>query len=130
MKNLAFHSLLRRKMIMLPTLTTLAYITDTRISSLTHGRLRFRLQIPVGRLPEPIEIFVALEDYTDDMNNICLRKDEPVAVLDKVSQPDLYHVVKLRPDGSRGNELWVPPKVLERRKSLPEAGVSPGKAPL
>lgn len=70
---------------------------------------------------------MAIEDYSDDMNNICLFKEESVVILDKVSFPGMYKVVKLRSDGSRGDEMWVPESILERKKSTAEISLSPGE---
>ena len=70
---------------------------------------------------------MAVEDYTDDMNNICLHKEESVVVLDKVSLPGMYKVVKLRSDGSRGDDIWVPESILQRKKSTAEIILSSGE---
>lgn len=70
--------------------------------------------------PKEIEFFVALQDYRDDLNNICLEKEETVLVVDRVSRPGMYKVVRFRSDGSRGDEVWVPSSVLRRKKSTAE----------
>lgn len=67
-----------------------------------------------------MEFYVALEDYRDDHNNICLRKEETVVVLDRLSHPGMYKVVRLLADGSKDNEIWVPSSVLQRKKSTAE----------
>ena len=86
-----------------------------------------RLNISVDRFPGTIDVFVAIEDYVDEMNNLCLRKDELVVVLDRASHPGMWYVVKLRPDGSKGDEIWVPAKILRRRKSTDAITLAPGK---
>ena len=70
--------------------------------------------------PKEVEFCIALEDYRDDHNNICLRKGETVFVLDRVSHPGMYKVVKLLADGSQGDEILVPATVLQRKKSTAE----------
>ena len=70
---------------------------------------------------------MAIADYSDDMNNICLHKEESVVVLDKVSFPGMYKVVKLQSDGSRGDEMWVPENILQRKKSTAEVFLPAGE---
>lgn len=82
--------------------------------------LNLRFEIPFAPTPKEVEFCIALEDYRDDHNNICIRKEETVVVLDRVSHPGMYKVVKLLADGSRGNEIWVPVTVLQRKKSTAE----------
>ena len=82
--------------------------------------VNFRFEILVPGTPKEVEFFVALEDYRDDHNNICLQKNETVVVLDRLSRPGMYKVVRLLADGSKGNEIWVPSTVLQRKKSTAE----------
>ena len=70
--------------------------------------------------PKEVEFFVALQDFRDDLNNICLEKEETVLVVDRVSRPEMCKVVRFRSDGSRGDEVWVPSSVLQRKKSTSE----------
>ena len=79
-----------------------------------------RFEILVTEPPKEVEFCVALEDCRDDLNNICLRKEETVLVLDKVSRPGMYRVVRFRSDGSKGDEVWVPSTALKRKKSTAE----------
>lgn len=71
---------------------------------------------------------MALEDYRDDHNNILLRKEETVVVLDRLSRPGMYKVVRLLADGSKDNEIWVPSAVLHRKKSTAEIIMPAGNA--
>lgn len=73
-----------------------------------------RMQISVG-MPEGIELCVAIEDYEDEVGD--LKREQSVLVLDKVSRSGMYKVVKIHPDGSHGDTLWVPSKILQRRTS-------------
>ena len=70
--------------------------------------------------PKEVEVYVALEDYRDDHNNILLRKEETVVVLDRLSRPGMFKVVRLLADGSKDNEIWVPSTALQRKKSTAE----------
>lgn len=82
--------------------------------------LNFRFEILVPGTPKEVEFYVALEDYRDDHNNILLRKEETVVVLDRLSRPGMFKVVRLLADGSKDNEIWVPSTVLQRKKSTAE----------
>ena len=82
--------------------------------------LNVRFEILVPGTPKEVEVFVALEDYRDDHNNILLRKDDTVVVLDRLSRPGMYKVVRLLEDGSKDKEIWVPSTVLQRKKSTAE----------
>ena len=88
--------------------------------TLTDDFYFFRFEILVGASPKEMELCVALKDYRDDLNNICLRKEETVLVLDRLSRPGMYHVVRLHADGSRGEDMWVPSRLLQRKKSTAE----------
>ena len=79
-----------------------------------------RFEILITETPKEVEFCVALQDYRDDLNNICLQKEETVLVLDRVSRPGMYRVVRFRSDGSRGDEVWVPSTILQRKKSTAE----------
>lgn len=79
-----------------------------------------RFEILISEIPKEVEFCVALEDYRDELNNICLRKEETVLVLDRMSRPGMYKVVRFRSDGSKGDEVWVPSTVLKCKKSTAE----------
>ena len=79
-----------------------------------------RFEILITETPKEVEFSVALQDYRDELNNICLQKEESVVVLDRVSRPGMYKVVRFQSDGSRGDEVWVPSTVLQRKKSTAE----------
>ena len=81
-------------------------------------------------LPEGIEFCMAIEDYSDEMNNICLHKEESVIVLDKLSFPGMYKVLKFHSDGSSGDEIWVPENILQRKTSTAEITLAKGKLSL
>lgn len=81
------------------------------------------MQISVG-MPEGIEMCVAVEDYEDELGD--LKREESVLVLDKVSRSGMYKVLKIQPDGSHGDELWVPSKILQRRTSRMEVNIKGG----
>ena len=80
----------------------------------------FRFEILIQEAPKEVELCVTLQDYRDDLNNICLKKGETVLVVDRFSRQGMYKVVKFRPDGSRGDEVWIPPYVLQRKRSKAE----------
>ena len=77
-------------------------------------------EILISEIPKEVEFYVALEDYRDELNNICLQKEETVLVLDRMSRPGMYKVVRFRSDGSKGDEVWAPSTVLKRKKSTAE----------
>lgn len=79
-----------------------------------------RFEILIQETPKEVELCVTLQDYRDDLNNICLKKGETVLVVDRVSRQGMYKVVKFRSDGSRGDEVWIPPYVLQHKKSTTE----------
>ncbi|KAJ7353789.1 Rho guanyl-nucleotide exchange factor [Desmophyllum pertusum] len=83
-------------------------------------RQKTQFEILVPGTPKEVEFYVALQDYRDGHNNICLRKEETVLVLDRLSRPGMYKVVRLHADGSNDNEIWVPSKILQRKKSTAE----------
>lgn len=80
----------------------------------------FRFEILITETPKEVEFCVALQDFRDELNNICLQKEDIVLVLDRVSRPGMYKVVRFRSDGSRGDEIWVPSSLLRRKKSTAE----------
>lgn len=50
-----------------------------------------------------------------------------MVVLDRVSRPGMYKVVRLLADGSKDNEIWVPATVLQRKKSTAKIIMPAGK---
>lgn len=51
-----------------------------------------------------------------------------MVVLDRLSHPGMYKVVRLLADGSKDNEIWVPSTVLQRKKSTAEIIMPAGNA--
>lgn len=75
-------------------------------------------------MPVGVEMCVAIEDYEDELGE--LKREESVLVVDKLSRPGMYKVVKLRGDGSQGDEMWVPSKILKRKTSTAEVTMKGG----